>query len=192
MRYGIAALIVAVACAAPAAAQTPTPTPAAQTPTVHTPQHAAPTFNNHLVANALLGPSFVGQDATFNSRIALGYRANDWLSVVGEWGEMPKATAETSRLAGQHFNGNVVLTAPNVLWNYLRPYGTFGVGEFRNSNSNIGVTDVNTFAVNYGAGIGYDFSKWASFGLDYRRFEVNMDPHKGDNRFTAGFTLGLR
>ena len=153
-------------------------------------------FEDRVVVNTLLGPGFVDDAAVFNMRAAAGVKANDWLSVMGEWGSLSKATPSSTRtpvIGGQHFNANVLASTPNPVYYNLRPYITGGAGTFRLREGITSANDRSQFATNIGGGIRYDFNRWLGVNFDYRRFIVDFgEDVTGRNRYTFGVSLGLR
>jgi len=174
-RVSVMAMILAAAFVAPAAAQD--------------------RFEDRVVVNALMGPGFVSDAAVFNMRAAVGVKANEWLSVLGEWGTISDATPSAVRtpvIGGQHFNGNVLATTRTPVYYNLRPYATAGIGAFRINDGIASVNDRSEFATNVGAGVRYDFNRWLGVSFDYRRFFVDYDNVAGKDRYTFGVNVGLR
>lgn len=173
MRQLLVAMVLAAACVTPAAAQD--------------------RLEDRIVANALLGPGFVGESAQFHMRASAGVKATDWLSVVGEYGTLSRMD-KNNVLGGQHLNVNLFAITPNPIYGNLRPYATVGAGTFRASEGITGVAgDRSDLAANLGAGVAYDFNRWFGVNLDYRRFFVDYgDSLRGKDRWTFGLNLGVR
>ena len=171
----VVAMILAVAVVSPAAAQD--------------------RLEDRVVVNARMGPGFVADAAVFNMRAAAGVKANDWLTVLGEWGTLSKATpsgVRTPVIGGHHLNANVMATTRTPVYYNLRPYATAGVGTFRINEGIASGNDRSEFATNLGAGVRYDFNRWLGVNFDYRRFFVDYDNVAGKDRYTFGVNLGLR
>jgi hypothetical protein len=159
------------------------------------PAAAQDRFEDRVVVNALMGPGFVADAAVFNMRAAAGVKANDWLTVLGEWGTVSDATPSSVRtpvIGGHHLNANVLATTRQPVYYNMRPYVTAGVGTFRINEGLSSADDRSEFATNVGAGLRYDFNRWLGVNVDYRRFFVDYDNVTGKDRFTFGVNLGLR
>jgi opacity protein-like surface antigen len=166
--------------------------------------------------DATVGPSFGSIGTTFAAGGALNVPVNDRVSVVGELGVLPNASASeadglVSPLPGRVPTSDVHVNAYNVNANvrvrgndYFRftPYVTAGVGAFtadtvgRQELVDAGVSEWTRrtdLATNVGAGVTYRLSEHLGLNADWRTFFVNGDNDvERVNRFTTGFSVSLR
>jgi hypothetical protein len=166
--------------------------------------------------NASVGPSFGNVGTTFSTVGSLQFNVNDYMSLVGEAGILPRAPlheagviappaafadVDRTRVNSYHWNGNVKLQPFGV--NPFTPYVTAGAGSFM-ADTVSPSRQVNglwieerrraaDFATNVGVGAVYQMSKWLGVGADYRTFFVHRDKDTPRvNRLTAGVTLSLK
>lgn len=187
-------LLIALALAVPAAAQ--------------------PTGADRFSLDAAVGPSFANLGTTFSTTAGLDVRLNDRLTLVGEFGIMPRApfreateiaapvdAASDARVNAQHWNGNLKVRPFEI--GRFTPYVTGGIGSFTSdtivSDLNVGTTRIEDrrrttdFATNVGAGVNYRITDWVGVGADYRTFFVHREASTPRvHRFTTGLTLSLR
>jgi opacity protein-like surface antigen len=167
--------------------------------------------------NAQVGPSFGTFGTTPNFDATGGYKFNEKLSVVGEFGGLShapfeKATAiapavsapraftdSTVHVNGYHYNANLMVTPRN--WGRITPYATGGFGAF--TGSTVGKYTVGpaweykyesatNFATNVGGGLSYRLNRWFGIAADYRHFFVDADAIEHVNRFTTGVSLFVK
>ena len=167
--------------------------------------------------NAHIGPAFGTLGATPNFDATAGYKFNEQLSLVGEFGGFTHApfdkaapvaptvtapdgfTDSTIHVNGYHYNANLML-AP-TRWSRMTPYLTGGFGAFRGSTVarfDLGPVSQHRFrsttnpAANVGAGISYRLNRWLGVNGDYRHFVVNGDAVEHVNRFSTGISFFVR
>ena len=169
------------------------------------------------VLNAQIGPAFGTFGTTPNFDAKGGYRFNDNISFIGEFGGLSHApfekasavapavnapdtfTASKVHVNGYHYNANLMVAPPN--WYRVTPYVTGGFGAFTGSTVaryNVGPTwqrrydSATNFATNVGGGLTYRVNRWLGVNADYRHFIVNADAIEHVNRFTTGVSLFVR
>ena len=167
--------------------------------------------------NAQIGPAFGTFGTTPNFDAKGGYRFNDNISVIGEFGGLSQApfekasavapavnapdtfTASKVHVNGYHYNANLMVAPAN--WHRVTPYVTGGFGAFTGSTVaryNVGPTwqrrydSATNFATNVGGGLTYRVNRWLGVNADYRHFIVNADAIEHVNRFTTGISLFVR
>jgi opacity protein-like surface antigen len=164
--------------------------------------------------NASIGPSFANLGTTFSTRAELDVEMTDRVSLVGEFGILPRAPfadateiappmggADVRRVNAYHLNGNVLFRPFEV--RQVSPYVTAGVGTFTadavgatQTVNGISVHDrrrVTDFATNVGAGLNYRVNEWVGLNADYRTFFVHRDADDPRvHRFTTGISLFLK
>ncbi len=164
--------------------------------------------------NALVGPSFANLGTTFSTSAGVNVRLDDRVSLVGEFGLLPRAPFDDAteivppalrddavRVNAYHWNGN--LRVQPFEFGSVEPYVTAGVGSFTADTvgdvrtvNGLSIQDrrrVSDFATNAGAGLSYWLSGWMAFTADYRTFFVHRvgdDPRV--HRFTTGLAFHLR
>jgi opacity protein-like surface antigen len=167
--------------------------------------------------NAQLGPSFGTFGTTPSFDATGGYKLNDQVAVIGEFGGLSHAPFEKAsavapsvsapdaftdskiHVNGYHYNANLMLTPRN--WGRVTPYLTGGVGAFRGSTVaryNVGPSwqrkydSTTNIATNLGGGLSYRVNRWLGLNADYRHFFVGTDVMEHVNRFTTGISLFVR
>jgi hypothetical protein len=164
--------------------------------------------------NAQVGPAFGTFGTTPNFDANAGYRFNDKISLIGEFGGLshapfdkaasvapavnaPEAFTDSKiHVNGYHYNANLMV-APTT-WTRITPYLTGGFGAFTSSTVarfNVGATSQQRYrsatnpATNLGGGISYRMNRWFGVNGDYRHFIVNGDAVEHVNRFSTGISL---
>jgi opacity protein-like surface antigen len=151
---------------------------------------------------------------TFSTTADLDVKLNDRVSVVGEFGIIPRApfrdaseiaapvaVPSDARVNAYHWNGNLKVRPFEV--GRLAPYVTGGIGSFTSdtvvSDVMIGPTrfedrrTATNFASNVGAGVNYPINRWVGVGADYRTFFVHRDESTPRvHRFSTCLTLSLK
>jgi len=166
--------------------------------------------------DASVGPSFGTIGTTFSAAGSLNVPVTDRVSVVGEVGVLPDASARDAEalftpLPGRvptsdvhvnayHVNANVKVRGNDFF--RVSPYVTAGVGSFTADTVghqelvDAGVTEWSRrtdLATNVGAGVSYRLTDHLGVNADWRTFFVNgEDEVQHVNRFTTGFTISLR
>jgi opacity protein-like surface antigen len=165
--------------------------------------------------NANVGPAFGRLGAVASVDGTGGYRFNEHVSVVGEFGALPHAPVDKAgviapavsplvpsadlRVNGYHANGN--LTMQPGIWGRVEPYATVGIGTFTGSTiaaADVGPTEFQQyqndthFASNLGAGVTYRFNRWFGVNADYRHFIVNATDREHVNRFATGVKVFIK
>jgi opacity protein-like surface antigen len=176
--------------------------------------YAQSSSDDRISFNASVGPSFANLGTTFSTRAGLEVEMNDRVSLVGEFGILPRAPfrdateiappttgADPRRVNTYHVNGNVMVRPFDV--RQITPYLTAGLGSF--TADAVGATQtvngfsvqdrrrVTDFATNVGAGLDYRVNDWVGLNADYRTFFVHRyadDPRV--HRFTTGVSLFLK
>jgi outer membrane protein with beta-barrel domain len=178
---------------------------------------AAQTEQDRWMLNAQVGPAFGTFGTTPNFDAKAGYRFNENISLIGEFGGLSHAsfekaasvapavsapdvfTASKIHVNGYHYNGNLMVAPKN--WYRVTPYVTGGFGAFTGSTVaryNVGPTwqrrydSATNFATNVGGGLTYRVNRWLGVNADYRHFIVNADAIEHVNRFTTGISLFVR
>ena len=178
---------------------------------------AAQTGQDRWMLNAQVGPAFGTFGTTPNFDAKGGYRFNDNLSLIGEFGGLSHAPFEKAEaiapavsapgaftdskihVNGYHYNANLMVAPTN--WNRVTPYMTGGFGAFTGSTVarfNVGPSwqrryeSTTNLATNMGGGLSYRVNRWLGLNADYRHFIVNADATEHLNRFTAGISLFVK
>ena len=178
---------------------------------------AAQTRQDQWMLNAQIGPAFGTFGTTPNFDAKAGYRFNENVSLVGEFGGLSHApfdkaasiapavsapdtfTASKIHVNGYHYNANLMVAPKN--WDRLTPYVTGGLGAFTGSTVaryNVGPNwlrryeSTTNLATNVGGGISYRVNRWFGVNADYRHFIVNSDATEHVNRFTTGISLFVK
>lgn len=169
--------------------------------------------DDRLTLNASFGPSFANLGTTFAATTGLDFRLNDRVTLVGEFGMLPRAsmddarevappfTGEAPKVTAYHWNGNLKVR-PFDLRN-VSPYVTAGVGSFvadavSESREVNGITvedrrRATDLATNLGAGLVYRVNDWLGLNADYRTFFVHRDAEDPRvHRFTTGVSFFLK
>ena len=178
---------------------------------------AAQTEQDRWMLNAQVGPAFGTFGTTPNFDAKAGFRFNENISLIGEFGSLSHApfdkatsiapavsapdvfTAAKIHVNGYHYNTNLMVAPKN--WDRLTPYVTGGLGAFTGSTVarySVGGNwqhrdESNTnFATNVGGGISYRVHRWFGVNADYRHFIVNAEATEHVNRFTTGISLFVK
>ncbi len=188
------ALVIALAFAVPAAAQSD---------------------DSRVSLNAVVGPSFANVGTTFSTMAGLDVKLNDYATLVGEFGIIPRApyrdAEEIAAPVGEfsdphvnayHWNGNLKVRPFEV--GGFQPYVTAGIGSFTSDtvmrdDIMVGQTrfedrrTTTDFATNVGAGVNYQINDWLGVAADYRTFFVHRDDDtRRVHRFSTGLTFSLK
>ena len=175
---------------------------------------AAQTEQNRWMLTAQVGPAFGTFGTTPNFDARGGYKFNENISLIGEFGGLSHAPFEKAasvtptpaapdvftdskiHVNGYYYNANLMV-APKV-WERVTPYFTGGFGAFTGSTVaryNVGPTwrrrheSATNLATNLGGGISYQLNRWLGVNADYRHFVVNADASQHVNRFATGISL---
>ncbi|PYR20459.1 MAG: hypothetical protein DMF95_26005 [Acidobacteria bacterium] len=178
---------------------------------------AAQSGQDRWMLSAQVGPAFGTLGTTPNFDAKAGYRFNENLSLIGEFGGLSHAPFEKAasiapavnapdvftdskiHVNGYHYNANLMVAPRN--WDRVTPYVTGGFGAFTGSTVaqyNVGPTSQRryesstNFATNLGGGISYRLNRWLGVNADYRHFIVNADATEYINRFTTGISLFVK
>ena len=178
---------------------------------------AAQSEQNRWMLNAQVGPAFGTFGTTPNFDAKAGYRFNENISLIGEFGGLSHAafekaasvapavsapdvfTASKIHVNGYHYNANLMV-APKS-WDRITPYVTGGFGAFTGSTVaryNVGSNwqrryeSSTNFATNVGGGISYRVNRWLGLNADYRHFIVNASATEHVNRFSTGISLFVK
>lgn len=178
---------------------------------------AAQSGQDRWTLNAQVGPAFGTFGTTPNFDARAGYRFNENLSLIGEFGGLSHAPFEKAasiapavnapdgftdskiHVNGYHYNANLMVAPWN--WDRVTPYVTGGFGAFTGSTVaryNVGPTwqrryqSTTNLATNVGGGISYRVNRWLGANADYRHFMVNADATEYINRFTTGISLFVK
>jgi hypothetical protein len=178
---------------------------------------AAQTQPDRWMLNAQAGPAFGTLGTTPNFDARAGYRFNEQVSLVGEFGGFshapfekaapvaPAVTAPDSftdskiHANAYHYNANLMVTPRR--WARITPYLTGGFGAFTGSTearfdlgpvSQYRYRSNTSAATNFGGGISYRLNRWFGVNGDYRHFIVNGDAVEHVNRFSTGISLFVK
>ena len=177
----------------------------------------AQTGQDRWMLNAQVGPAFGTFGTTPNFDAKGGYRFNDNISFIGEFGGLSHAPFEKAasiapavsapgvftdskiHVNGYHYNANLMVAPTH--WTRVTPYMTGGFGAFTGSTVarfNVGPSwqrryeSTTNLATNLGGGLSYRVNRWLGLNADYRHFIVNADATKHLNRFTTGISLFVK
>jgi opacity protein-like surface antigen len=177
---------------------------------------AAQTEAKGWLLSAEIGPAFGTLGTTPNVDVQTGYRVNETVRIVGEFGGLSHAPFEKAasiapsvpapeaftdsrvHVNGYHYNANAIVT-PKA-WGRVFPYVTGGLGAFTGSTVaryNVGgptwpkrYQSATNFAANLGGGVSYRINRWLGVNGDYRNFIVDTPAaNHYVNRFAAGVSL---
>lgn len=174
---------------------------------------SAQAADDRLTVNASLGPSFGNVGTTFAATTGLDFRLSDRVTLVGEFGMLPRASMEEARevappftgealkMTAYHWNGNVKVRPFELA--KVSPYVTAGVGSFvadavSESREVNGITVEDRrraadLATNLGGGLVYRVNDWLGLSADYRTFFVHRDAEDPRvHRFTTGVSFFLK
>jgi opacity protein-like surface antigen len=178
---------------------------------------AAQSEQDRWMLNAQVGPAFGTFGTTPNFDAKAGYKFNEKISLIGEFGGLSHAAFEKAAFVaspvsapdvftdskihvnGYHYNANLI-AAPKS-WDRITPYATGGFGAFTGSTVaryNVGSNwqrrheSASNFATNVGAGISYRVNRWFGVNADYRHFFVNASATEHVNRFSTGISLSVK